>query len=318
MRFAVLFILVLFLCPAAHGGEPAKSSPLRGEAGRLPKATANGAYAIELSVRGDVLALGVNSADLVVRDKAGKGLTGAQVVVTPWMPSQGHGVWDKPEVTERGGGNYHVENIKIALEGRWDLKVSVRSGAVEDRAVFPFTIGGAREPAREAVKPKGYARTVAYYKPPDVTLMNQDGRKIKLHSLLYSGKPVVVDFIYTTCTTICPILSSGFASITEAFGDKAAGSVQLISISIDPENDRPEQMKEYLGRFTSGKGWDFLTGSRDDIGKVLRAFDTVVVDKMAHQPILLFHGPRTDEWIRVEGLIGQADLMRELRSVDKQ
>ncbi len=318
MRIAILLTLLLLLCPAAYGAEPGKSSPSPATAGRLSMTTATGAFTIDLSLRGDALAPGVNSVDLAVRDKAGKGVGGAKVVVTPWMPSQGHGVWDKPEVTEQGGGKYHVENIKIALEGRWELKVSIRSGAVEDRAVFPFSVGGPGAPAGQVAKPKGYKRAVAYYKLPDVTLLNQDGRRIKLRSLVDAGKPVVVDFIYTTCTTICPILSSEFASITEELGDKAAESVQLISISIDPENDRPEQMKEYLSRYTTGEGWDFLTGSKDDIGKVLRAFDSVVVDKMAHEPILLFHSPGTDEWIRVEGLIGQADLMREFRNVAKR
>lgn len=317
MRIAVLLALLLAPCAAAHGGEPPQAPAARPEAGRFHQVTANRTYAVDLSVRGDTLAIGDNVADLVIRDKAGTGVPGALVAVTPWLPGRGHGVWDKPEVTERGGGNYHVENIRIALEGQWELRVSVRGGAVADTAVFPFSIG-ARAPAAEAAKPKGYARTAAYYKPPEVTLMNQNGKKVRLRSLLESGKPVVVDFIYTTCTTICPVLSSGFAGIAEELGGKAAGSVQLVSISIDPEHDRPEQMKAYLERFDAGEEWEFLTGSRDDIGKVLRAFDTVVADKMAHKPIYLFHGPRSDAWVRVEGLIGQADLLRELRGVDNR
>jgi protein SCO1/2 len=317
MRIAVPLLLSLLICPAAHGGEPVQPPRARREAGRLRETTAGGAYIIDLSVKGGELALGVNALDLTVRDQSGKGVPGAKVAVTPWMPSQGHGVWDKPEVTERSSGDYHVENVKIVLAGRWELRVSVKAGAVEDRAVFPFSIGVA-EPVKEAVKPRGYTRTVAYYRPPDVTLTNQDGRRVKLRSLLESGRPAVVDFIYTTCTTICPILSSGFSGVREELGDRAAESVQLISISIDPEHDRPEQMKEYLGRFTSGEGWDFLTGSRDDIDKVLKAFDSVVADKMAHQPIYLFHGPGSDEWTRVNGLIGQADLMRELGGVDNR
>jgi protein SCO1/2 len=125
---------------------------------------------------------------------------------------------------------------------------------------------------------------------------------------------VIIDFIYTTCTTVCPILSAGFSNLRSRLG-KDARTVQFISISIDPEHDRPEEMKKYLSRYNAGEGWDFLTGSREDITLVLKAFDASVVDKMSHIPLYILHGPGSDEWVRIRGLIGQSDLMSELRRV---
>lgn len=154
-------------------------------------------------------------------------------------------------------------------------------------------------------------RTVETYTVPDVTLLNQDGKKIKLRSLLDSGKPVIIDFIYTTCTTICPVLSANFLNIQNKL-DASSETVQLVSISIDPEYDRPEQMQRYLQMFRARKGWDFLTGSRDDIIQVLKAFDATVVDKMSHIPLYVLHGPKSDDWVRIHGLIGASDLMDEL------
>lgn len=154
-------------------------------------------------------------------------------------------------------------------------------------------------------------RTVEAYTVPDVTLLNQDGKKIKLKSILNPGKPVIIDFIYTTCTTICPVLSANFLNIQNKL-DAASDTVQLVSISIDPEYDRPEQMHKYLKMFRAREGWDFLTGSREDIIRVLEAFDATVVDKMSHIPLYVLRGPKSEDWIRIHGLIGAADLMNEL------
>src|SRR5512133_2026118 len=85
---------------------------------------------------------------------------------------------------------------------------------------------------------KKYKRTVERYTLPDVVLINQDGKKVRLAALLNSDQPVVVDFIYGTCTTICPVLSAGFANLQNKLGP-ASQNVRLISITIDPENDSP-------------------------------------------------------------------------------
>ena len=92
---------------------------------------------------------------------------------------------------------------------------------------------------------KKYKRTLEKYTIPDVVLVNQDGTKVHLQSIMQSGKPVIVDFVFGTCTTICPILSAGFANLQQKLGANAQ-NVHLISISIDPENDTPKIMKENL------------------------------------------------------------------------
>jgi len=128
---------------------------------------------------------------------------------------------------------------------------------------------------------------------------------------------VIVNFIFSTCTTICPVMSASFSTLRGELG-AGADRVQLISISIDPENDRPEQMKQYLSRFKAGPGWEFLTGSREDIGRVLKAFDAFVVDKMSHEPLYLFHAPDSDQWVRIKGMVRKSDLMKELQRMEKK
>lgn len=161
-----------------------------------------------------------------------------------------------------------------------------------------------------------YKRTVETYVVPDVTLVNQNGTKVRVGALLNSGKPVLVDFIFTTCTTICPVLSIGFCDFQRKLGPEAE-RVQLLSISIDPEHDAPKAMKAYLQRYDAKPGWDFLTGTREDIDKVLKALDAYSANKMSHSPLILLKSPSDSQWIRIYGLIGTTDLIREYQKVLK-
>ena len=160
-----------------------------------------------------------------------------------------------------------------------------------------------------------YKRTIEHYTVPDVTLVNQNGTKVRLRSLLKSKKVAMVDFIFTTCTTICPVLSAGFSNFQKKMGPDMK-DVHLVSISIDPEHDTPQRMKEYLRRYNAKPGWDFLTGKADDIGKVLVAFQAnTTSDKMYHLPLALLHSPNNNRWVRIYGLIGTSDLMSEYREL---
>jgi protein SCO1/2 len=169
-------------------------------------------------------------------------------------------------------------------------------------AVFP--VGSAQ------AESKKYKRSVEKYTIPDVVLVNQDGKKVRLASLVDSEQPVIVDFIYGTCTTICPVLSAGFVNLQAKLGPSSQ-NVRLVSITIDPENDTPKVMKEYLKRFRAKPGWDFLTGSRADIDAVMRAFNAYIPDKMSHYPLNLIRMPKDGRWVRLYGLMSSRELLEE-------
>jgi protein SCO1/2 len=161
-----------------------------------------------------------------------------------------------------------------------------------------------------AAEPERYQRSVETYTLPDVVLTNQDGKKIRLKALLESEQPVAVDFIYATCTTICPILSAGYANLQRKLGTDSA-KVHLVSITIDPENDTPPILKEYLARYSAKPGWDFLTGSRRDIDRVMTAFDAYFRNKMDHKPLTFIRSPKDGSWIRLYGLMSGIDFVDE-------
>lgn len=161
---------------------------------------------------------------------------------------------------------------------------------------------------------KKYKRSVESYTIPDVVLINQDGKRVRLPELLKGDTPVVVDFIYATCTTICPVLSAGYLNLQTRLA-LSKTSPRLISITIDPENDTPRQMKEYLHRYRAKPGWDFLTGSRSDIDTVMRAFNAYIPNKMSHYPLNLVRNPKDGKWIRLFGIISSSEFLAEYQKM---
>jgi protein SCO1 len=162
-----------------------------------------------------------------------------------------------------------------------------------------------------------FQRTVERYTVPDVELVNQDGEKVQFKALLETDQPVIVDFIYGTCTTICPVLSAGFVNLQRKLA-KEGRTVRLVSITIDPEHDTPHVMKDYLKRYRAKPGWDFLTGSRADIDTVMTAFDAYIPDKMSHFPLNMIRQPKTGLWIRLFGMLSSRDFLAEYKQVADQ
>ncbi len=159
-----------------------------------------------------------------------------------------------------------------------------------------------------------YQRSVERYTIPEVVLVNQDGDKVELKKLLETDQPVIVDFIYGTCTTICPVLSAGFSNLQRKLA-REGRSVHLVSITIDPENDTPRVMKDYLARYRAQPGWDFLTGSRADIDTVMTAFNAYIPDKMSHYPLNMIRNPKDGTWVRLFGILGSKEFMAEYKQV---
>lgn len=152
------------------------------------------------------------------------------------------------------------------------------------------------------------------YEVPDITLINQNREPVNLPEIMDAERPVLMQFVYASCTTICPVLSAGFANLQHKLGDEAA-DIQLISITIDPEHDNPEILKKYSKNFRARERWDFLTGSRKEIDEVLHAFDSYVSNKMSHKPLTFIKIPGKSEWLRLNGLLSTQELYSELRQI---
>jgi len=178
----------------------------------------------------------------------------------------------------------------------------------------------AQEPAAEhhahaaAMKPNSFSRSQHEYSLPEVTLRDQAGRSVPVSELQGESGPLAVNFIFTTCTTICPVMTATFAQMRRELGPEA-DRIRLVSITIDPEHDTPAVLAEYAERFGAPASWSFLTGSPGDVERVLRAFDSWSGSKAGHRPITLLRRRGETEWVRLEGLGSAAALAEQARTV---
>jgi len=139
---------------AEHGHEDAKVTKHFDDS--MTKLTDNNLYSLELVIPGKHLKMGVNTVEIIVHHSTGGDVAQADLTVTPWMPSMGHGVMEKPVVTERGGGLYSVENVVLSMTGHWQLQVKVAKDDKVDTAVFDFP----------EVKAMGHEHEMLHAPPP--------------------------------------------------------------------------------------------------------------------------------------------------------
>ncbi len=161
---------------------------------------------------------------------------------------------------------------------------------------------------------KNYSRSIETYQIPDLLLTDNQGRNLSLVNLLQDERPVLVNFLYATCTTICPLLSMGYIDLQRELGAQA-DQVLLVSITIDPEHDTPDVLEKYRKKFQGQPGWVLLTGSRIDIDAAMTAFDAYFGDKMDHQPLNFIRMPAQNKWVRLNGMINGEDFIREMKMV---
>jgi protein SCO1 len=151
------------------------------------------------------------------------------------------------------------------------------------------------------------------YNVPSITLLRADGRSTDLKRELDDGRAVVLTFIYTTCTTICPVISQTLEQLQDKLGPQI-GNVHLVSISIDPETDTPARLRDYAAKFGAGPEWQYYTGSVDASIAAQKAFNVYREDKMNHSPVVLLRAAPGKPWLRV-GFATADELLHSYRQL---
>jgi protein SCO1/2 len=168
-----------------------------------------------------------------------------------------------------------------------------------------------RVPAAAAAAAEPLARSTAAYRLDGLRLLRSDGRAVSLDDELRHDGPLVLDFVFTTCTAICPIQSRTFAEL-QARSDPAR-LLRLVSISIDPLHDTPAVLRGYARQFGARERWRFYTGTVAQSLAVQRAFDVYRGNKMNHVPLAFVRRAPGQPWVRLEGYAGVDALLREIR-----
>jgi protein SCO1/2 len=210
--------------------------------------------------------------------------------------------------SEQGGGDaithshaadHPVEHTQPAAEQQANDGLDSISGEADPHAHH-----------RHMMESSSYSRSVHDYQLPDVEVVTMAGEKTRLLDEVNPGKPVMVNFVFTTCTTICPIMIATFAQVQSELGAES-DEVRMISFSIDPEYDTPERLRKYAALFNAGPQWQFLTGSLADSVAIQKAFDVYRGNKMNHEPTYLMKAADSDTWVRIDGLAKAAEIVAE-------
>jgi len=149
----------------------------------------------------------------------------------------------------------------------------------------------------------------------DTALLDQDGKARRMKSDVVGDRIVVVDFIYTTCTTICPVISATFADVQKRLGDSVGRDVGLVSISVDPARDTPAALKEYGEKVGARAGWTWLTGNPQDVNSVLKGLGAYVASPEQHPSMVLVGDGRTGQWTRFFGFPSAAQIVARVNEL---
>jgi protein SCO1/2 len=226
----------------------------------------------------------------------------------------------------RAGRTYFMffanPNKRVGPGGRVTLTIgdfAVQGIRVEREAVAQATAAPApsAEEGHEAHRASAAAASRLRVMDPqpdlgEIPFVDQAGRSTSLRAALDTDEPVLLNFIFTSCTTVCPIMTAGFAQLRDRLGAERDG-VRLVSISIDPDVDTVERLRAYAARHGAGGSWRFLTGSAAATRAAQIAFGAYRGDKGNHAPATYLRRARGASWEALDGLQSAQALLQAYR-----
>lgn len=152
---------------------------------------------------------------------------------------------------------------------------------------------------------------------PDVEVLDQDGRKQNFYTDLVKDKIVVINFMFTTCTKICPMSGANFSRLQTILGKRLGQDVFLISVTTDPETDSPEKLKVWGEKFNAKSGWTLITGEKEKVDELLRALTGDGPNKGYHVPSLVMVNDTKKTNRRAYGLEDPARIVKMVDELAK-
>jgi protein SCO1/2 len=146
----------------------------------------------------------------------------------------------------------------------------------------------------------------------EAPLLDQDGRRVRLAKDVIGARIAVVNFIYTSCTTVCPVSSATFQQLQKRLAGASGKEVVLVSITVDPLRDTPQRLREYAARYEAREGWVWLTGAKPDVDSVLKGFGAYSARFEDHPSMVLVGDARGGSWTRFFGFPSVDELMARI------
>jgi protein SCO1/2 len=169
-----------------------------------------------------------------------------------------------------------------------------------------------------ALPPKAQppASAAAAYEP-NLALTTHEGKKVRFYDDLIRGKVAVINFMFTTCPSICPPMTANLVKVHKLLKDMdvLSDKVVMISITVDPETDTPEVLQAYAKRHGAGRGWYFVTGERETLDALAAKLGNTSKDKMQHSGMLLVGSDAARAWVKVFAMSPPEDIAGKVRQL---
>jgi protein SCO1 len=156
---------------------------------------------------------------------------------------------------------------------------------------------------------------------PNVELVTHDGKKVKFYDDLVKNKVVIFNMMYTVCTGICPVNTASLLALQEALGPRVGKDVFIYSITLQPDLDTPDALRDYMKKFGVMPGWTFLTGKRDNVELVRRTLGFYDSDPQADQDIsnhigvLRIGDGSRNKWFMTSALLPTSNIVKSIQNL---
>lgn len=155
----------------------------------------------------------------------------------------------------------------------------------------------------------------------DAVLTTHEGRRVRFYTDLLKGKRFLINFVFVGCTDVCDSVTQNLAAVQDLLGDRIGQEIFIYSITLQPDFDTPEVLRDYAERFGAKPGWSFLTGRPNDV-EALRwrlgfaDIDPVLdADIFQHAAMLRIGEERLDRWAMVAALLSPEALVESINRV---
>jgi protein SCO1 len=146
----------------------------------------------------------------------------------------------------------------------------------------------------------------------DIEVVDQTNKSLKFYDDLIKNKIVAINFIFTACTSSCPLSTAIFRQVQKKLGQQ---KVQLITISVDPVNDTPERLLAFSNKHKAAPSWAFITGDKIAIATLLKTLGVYSADKNDHSNTVIVGNDAAHNWSRLYGFPQADEIISALHNV---
>ena len=148
----------------------------------------------------------------------------------------------------------------------------------------------------------------------DTKLKTQADKTVRFYSDAMKGKVVLLNFVFTQCGDACPLITAKLVQVKKELGELFGTEVRFVSLSIDPQHDRPQDLAKFASKFEAvHPEWLFLTGEPANVEAVVKKLGAWTEDIESHSTAIIIGSPQQGKWKKVRPDAPPKVIAEELR-----